>query len=367
MSNIVVIGAGIVGASTAYQLSKTNHHVTLIDADFIGRATSAAAGIICPWVSQRRNKVWYRLASESACYYPKLINELKEQGISKTGYKQVGTLVVKDDEERLTNILKLVEQRRETTPEIGEVHWLDTAETKQRFPLIADGYFSLYVSGGARVHGEQLRQALLLACQKNNVPFITGEASFVDGEIMVSQRKIEADKVVIAAGAWFNTLVQGLGITGKIKPQKAQITTLQIEADTEDWPVIMPPGAHYMVPFADGRLFAGVTHEDDVGFDTSITPGGLYQIFSDTFTIAPSLAQSKLIETNVGFRPVAPDFLPVFGEFPNHPGIYAANGLGSSGLTTGPFIGKQLAQLVLGEKTDLAVENYPISTILEKG
>lgn len=365
MSKIVVVGAGIVGASTAYHLSKTDHEVTLIDADFQGRATSAAAGIICPWVSQRRNQTWYQLASQSACYYPELIAELRDQGIEKTGYKQVGTMVVKDDEKRLMNIWELVKKRRESTPEIGEIRWLNTSETKERFPLVADGYFSLYVSGGARVHGEQLRQALLTACKQNQVHFITGEARFEKGSIRVNNQLVTADKIVVAAGAWFHSLAATLGITGKIKPQKAQITTLQIEQDTSDWPVIMPPGAHYMVPFENGQIFAGVTHEDDVGFDTSITPGGIHKIFSDTFTIAPSLADSKLVKMDVGFRPVSPDFLPVFGMIPGHPDIFAANGLGSSGLTTGPFIAKQLAHLVLNEDTDLDPEDYPITSIIE--
>ncbi|SHN31245.1 D-amino-acid dehydrogenase [Gracilibacillus kekensis] len=364
MSKIIVVGAGIVGVSVAYQLSKSNHQVTLIDADFEGRATSAAAGIICPWVSQRRNKAWYSLASKSAKFYPQLIHELKEQGIEETGYKQVGTLVVKDDEKRLNKIVEIVNKRKEHAPEIGEIKWLNTTETKEKFPLVADGYFSLYVSGGARVHGEKLRQALLAACEKNGVTFVTGEANFIDNTITVKGEPFTADKIVLTAGAWFTELVKPLGIQGQVKPQKAQITTLKIEEDTSDWPVIMPPGSHYMVPFENGVISAGTTHEDDAGFDTDITPGGIHQIFTDTFNIAPSLAQSKLLKVEVGFRPVAPNFLPVFGELPNHPGMYAANGLGSSGLTTGPFIGKELAKLVVGEPLEVDVKDFPVSSIL---
>ncbi len=56
MANVIVIGGGIVGLSVAYYLAKENVEVTLVDADHTGQATTAAAGIICPWVSQRRNK-----------------------------------------------------------------------------------------------------------------------------------------------------------------------------------------------------------------------------------------------------------------------------------------------------------------------
>ena len=65
--------------------------------------------------------------------------------------------------------------------------------------------------------------------------------------------------------------------------------------------------------------------------------------------IAPGLSNAAILETRVGFRPFTPGFLPVIGALPGYDGIYLANGLGSSGLTMGPFIGKQLANLALGQ------------------
>lgn len=62
MKSHIVIGAGILGASAAYHLAKAGAKVTVIDRKDPGQATDAAAGIICPWLSQRRNKAWYALA-----------------------------------------------------------------------------------------------------------------------------------------------------------------------------------------------------------------------------------------------------------------------------------------------------------------
>ena len=59
MKKFIVIGAGILGASTAYHLAKAGKDVVIIDRQDQGQATDAAAGIICPWLSQRRNKAWY--------------------------------------------------------------------------------------------------------------------------------------------------------------------------------------------------------------------------------------------------------------------------------------------------------------------
>ena len=82
---IIIIGAGILGASTAYHLSKTNTDVTLIDRNEPGQATDAATGIICPWLSKRRNKAWYHLAKNGAKIYPNMIKELEEAGEKETG------------------------------------------------------------------------------------------------------------------------------------------------------------------------------------------------------------------------------------------------------------------------------------------
>src|SRR5699024_10500136 len=92
MKNVVIIGGGIVGAATAYELIQKNIEVTIIDSEKKGRATSAAAGVICPWMTQRRNQAWYTLARNGALYYEDLIKQLKQDRQTNTGYKKVGMI-----------------------------------------------------------------------------------------------------------------------------------------------------------------------------------------------------------------------------------------------------------------------------------
>lgn len=80
MSSYVVVGGGILGASTAFHLAKFGVKVTLVDRQDKGQASAAAAGIICPWISQRRNKKWYELVKNGAKYYKQLVAELEELG-----------------------------------------------------------------------------------------------------------------------------------------------------------------------------------------------------------------------------------------------------------------------------------------------
>ncbi|MBC1391675.1 FAD-binding oxidoreductase, partial [Listeria welshimeri] len=68
--------------------------------------------------------------------------------------------------------------------------------------------------------------------------------------------------------------------------------------------------------------------------------------------------ESKIANVAVGTRPYTPDFAPLIGQLPGFDSIFLANGLGASGLTTGPYVGKLLADLALLNTTDLALENY---------
>ncbi|GGM40812.1 oxidoreductase [Paraliobacillus quinghaiensis] len=366
MSDYIVIGAGILGASTAYHLAKYGESVTIIDKKHAGQATEAAAGIVCPWLSQRRNKAWYSLAKAGASYYPTLINKLKDDGETETGYKKVGAISIRQEEKKLDAMFERAQDRRISAPEIGEITKLSPTETKSLFPPLADGFGSVHISGAARVNGQKLRDALLNAAKKHGAEVITGEAELKrDNEkvsVYVNEKVFYPDKIIITASVWANALLKPLDIEFLVEAQKAQIMHLELpENETNNWPVVMPPSDHYLVAYDDQRVIAGATHENNLGFDYRVTPIGMQEIIEKALDIAPGLAQSTVMETRVGFRPSTPGYLPVIGALPGYDHIYVANGLGSSGLTTGPYLGQQLAHLALGEETTVNVADYPIS------
>ncbi|UFJ41237.1 FAD-binding oxidoreductase [Brevibacillus humidisoli] len=367
MQRCIVIGAGILGASTAYQLAKRGAEVLIVDRKDKGQATDAAAGIICPWLSQRRNQAWYKLVKEGARFYPGLIEELEREGETETGYARVGVLRIHKEREKLVELEKRALKRREDAPEIGEITQITASQVKSLFPPLGNDYAALHVSGAARVDGHALRDALLRAAIRKGAAFRNGEAilrsngSSVTG-VQVGDEYIASDIVVVCAGAWANQLLQPLGVQFNVTFQKAQIVHLGLPgADTGSWPVVMPPGDQYILAFDENRIVIGATHENDPeGFDTRVTAGGLQEIFSKALEHAPGLANSTFLEARVGFRPFTPGFLPVIGALPGWEGIFVANGLGASGLTMGPYIGFQLAKLVLGLDIDIALEDYKV-------
>ncbi|MBT2638748.1 FAD-binding oxidoreductase [Bacillus sp. ISL-39] len=366
MKAYIIIGAGILGASTAYHLAKEGKKVTIIDRGEPGQATDAAAGIICPWLTQRRNKAWYFLAKNGAAFYPALIKQLEEDGELETGYQRVGAISLHSDHEKLAKMEDRAMIRREEAPEIGEIRQLDQQVTNELFPPLSEEYASVHVTGGARVNGRLLRDALLNAAQKHGASVVKGDAQLdSSGEkvtgVKAGDTRFDADSIILTAGAWAPELLEPLGIKLSISPQKAQIIHLMLEdTETGGWPVVMPPNNQYILAFDGGRVVIGATHEDEQGFDTRPTLGGMHEIIDKGLTVAPGLADATYLETKVGFRPVAPNFLPIIGAVPGYENLFLANGLGASGLTVGPYLGAQLAKLAAGEDLELDLEQYDV-------
>ncbi|MBS4172928.1 FAD-binding oxidoreductase [Bacillus sp. FJAT-49736] len=366
MKKYIVIGAGILGAATAYHLAKAKKEVVIVDRKDIGQATDAAAGIVCPWLSQRRNKAWYQLAKGGAKYYPTLIKELEKDGETDTGYAKVGAISIHSDHDKLVTMEKRALKRKEEAPEMGDVTILSPKETKSKFPLLADGYGSVHVSGAARVDGRALRDALLNSAKKHSATMIHGEATLLSNGkqitgVNVEGNCIQADCVIVTAGAWGNQVLAPLGLDFQVTFQKAQILHLLLPGiETSKWPVVMPPTDQYLLAFNGGKIVAGATHENDTGFDTRVTAGGMQEILHKALELAPDLASATLLETRVGFRPFTPGFLPIIGKLPGFDGIFVANGLGASGLTMGPYIGSELAKLAMGLDTEIDVSLYDV-------
>ncbi len=370
MKNYIIIGAGILGASTAYHLAKSGADVLVIDRKDAGQATDAAAGIICPWLSQRRNKAWYALAKGGAAYYQSLISQLEEDGEMDTGYRTVGAISLHTDTGKLEKMVERAMARREDAPEIGDIRQLNAMDTSALFPPLSQDYASVQVSGAARVNGRSLRNALINAATKHGAKFIHDSATLIatNGQVtgvQVGEQSFSADTILVTAGAWAAELLMPLGINLQVSAQKAQIVHLQLDhSQTNEWPVVMPPTDQYILAFDEGKVVIGATHEDDVQFDQRVTAGGLHEVLDKALRVAPGLADATFSEARVGYRPFTPGFLPIIGEVPGVKGLLLANGLGASGLTVGPFLGLQLAQLALGEQVDIDLELYDVATAI---
>lgn len=359
MSNkrtIGIIGGGIVGATSAFYLSDDSSiDLTLFD-DGHGQASSAAAGIISPWLSQRRNKEWYYLAREGARFYNQYIADLSKYIDTQSIYQKTGTILYKKNQKLLDKLEKIAYDRLIDAPEIGEISRLTSQEINNRWPFISSQSDALFITGGAKIDGANLIKGIhrLLheknQLKKENVQKI----SYQNNHWLVhtSNHVFTFDSLILAVGAWLPNLLEPLNYTVDIRPQKGQLLEIHSNLETSDLPVIMPVGESDIIPFHDGNILLGATHENDKGFDLTPDSTLLNQLKSVASETIASISNYDNKQSRVGTRAYTSDFLPFFGEVNGLNNLFVASGLGSSGLTTGPIIGKTMVDWLHNKETN---------------
>jgi len=369
---VAIIGGGIVGMSAAYYLTKQeNIEVTLYD-EGTGQGTKASAGIISPWLSKRRNKAWYEMVKLGAAFYPDFLNEVLDgKPIPQKVYQQVGTLQFTHTEKALNELLDIGLKRREEAPEIGDLSILSPTEIKEKIPIYSKNKSALFVSGGARVDGQVVVELLHETTTRMGMTFIPEHASLSQSNeqqyhVKTKETDHKFDAVILANAAWLPETLEPLGYEVDIRPQKGQLVELETKWETDHWPVVMPAGEKDIIPFLDGSILIGATHEDDAGYDLTLEKEILNQMVasaSDSF--ADSLKEVNVKSGRVGTRAYTSDYAPFFGEVPGLNNVFAASGLGATGLTSAPIVGKMLSDLIIGNELALDPENYPIQNYIQ--
>jgi len=357
---VIVIGAGVFGSSVAYHLARDGAEVVVFDRDDQGRATSAGAGIVCPWLSAREDAAWQAVAFGAGRYYPALVADLGARGEHDLGYRRVGLLVVPDAAGELDAVEHRLAVRRQVAPEMGVVKRVSAQEAVALFPALRPGQPATHIENAARVNGRLMAAALLRAAQglgavmRAGSPEIVANGAGGVGGVHLGGETVGADAVVVTAGAWAPEVLAPLGVSLAVAPQKGQIVHLRLAGvDTSRWPVLQPMNSFYLLTFDDSRVVIGATREHGSGFDYRVTASGQKAVLDVALAVAPGLADGELIETRIGFRPMAADELPMIGAVRGVPGLFVGNGLGPSGLTLGPYAGRLLAEAVLGKRSEI--------------
>ena len=332
-------------------MTDNNTSITLFD-DGLGQATKAASGIISPWLSKRRNKRWYHLAKDGAEFFSKLV---KDSQASYDVYQRSGTIITRNDPEKLTKLFELAKQKQKSTPAMGEVLLLDQKEVKQKMPILTNPPAGIWVSGGAKIDGSAFVNHLISQAEGLGVKIIPQKIKFADNHHLRFGNQTEYfDQIIVSAGAWIKQTVLPLGINLEVRPQKGQLIDLNFSKDHhfDSYPVLMPESSSDIIPFENGKLVIGATHEDDCGFDLQPTDEAKQLLLSNARHFISNLSETDISDVRVGTRAYTKDFAPFVGSLPKYNNIYVAGGLGSSGLTTGPLIGYLIAKRLSGNSED---------------
>ncbi len=362
----MVIGGGIVGASAAYHLTRAGADVVVVDRADPGGATRAGAGIVFPWLTASSEPALVELMFAGAAAYPQLVADLAAAGDADVGYERVGGLVVGAEPAALDLAAATLERRRdEGAQAVGTVGRLGVGEPAAMFAPLDPSLGGVVASGAARVDGDAIRLAMRAAAVAAGASVVTGDGALraphgrVQG-VEVAGEVIDADAVVVAAGAWSVALCLPLGVDLPVAPQRGQIVHLHVPGlDTDATPVIEPFGSsHYLLAFPGSRVVVGATRETGAGFDRRVTAAGLAEVLGRALDVAPGLADATVTETRVGFRPATPDGAPLIGFLEAWDNVVVATGLGPYGLTAGPLTGAVVADLVSGAPARIDVSAF---------
>lgn len=360
---VLVVGSGIVGASTAYHLAVAGAEVTVADGAVTGQATAAGAGVVFPHQFAAQPNGWEQLVAPTLTHWRTVLDPLgADAGIARTG------IVYTDDGgQELHDYVAAVDTLagRPEYETIPAAKLLDPAALAELVPVVREGTTGFLYHGARRVDGQLVTGRLLdlavaAGAQRRRATVqLTADGPGSPAVATLDGERLSVDSVVVAAGAWSTRLVEPLRVRLPVRPVRGQILHLDLPLpDTQQWPIFRRVHSHYLLGFPGGRVVSGALHEPDAGFNYRRTAAGVAQLLDDALTAAPGLADGTLAEVRVGFRPVSTDGLPVLGRLADHPDVVVATGLGADGLTFGPFAGAVAADLALGRAPDLDLRPY---------
>jgi D-amino-acid dehydrogenase len=354
IADVVVVGGGLIGTATAFEVAAAGGSAVIVDRADPGRATDAGAGILSPETSGVADDDWFAFAMAAADHYRRLVGRLSASAPGGTdhGYAPSGLLSLALDENEVPWYEERVALTMARSP--GLLEEITPAEACERCPVLGEPARALYSPAAARVDGRRMAAALLRAAAANGArrlaADVTGlclDAGKATG-VETSQGTISCGAVVIAGGAWSQRFGTPLGVELPVAPTKGQIVHLQLPGpvgDSGSWPIVQPVLNFYLVPWPEGRVACGGTFEPEAAFDSRPTALGVHQLLRSALRIAPGLRDATFSEVRVGLRPTTPDELPIVGAVPGWSNVYVATGHGAEGLLLGPYSGHLVAAL----------------------
>lgn len=351
-TDVVVLGAGAIGAAVAWRCAQRGLRVRVIDPAPDAGAWRTAAGMLAPITELHYGETpLLRLSQAALAGYPAFAAELAEASGLPTGFRTGGTVAAAWDGADLAALHDL----HAFGAGLGiEADLLTGRELRELEPALAAG-----LPGGLLARGEQqidprlLHHALIAAAVAVGASMISGRPRVVvRGDrvagVEVDGRFIAADVVVLAAGAWSG---QVDGVPDEFRPPtrpvKGQTLRLRLPGENRLTRVVrgsVKGNAVYLVPRGDGRIVVGASSEE-VGFDQEPRAGAVYELLRDAQSLLPELGEAVLEEVSTGLRPGSPDNAPIIGPA-GIDGLVHATGHYRNGILLTPITADSVVELL---------------------
>ncbi|ARL21131.1 NAD(P)/FAD-dependent oxidoreductase [Burkholderia pseudomallei] len=363
-TDVLVIGGGLIGCSTALHLARRGVTVRVIEKDYVARHASGvnAGGVrtlgrALPELplSIAANRLWRTL--------PDLVG-------SDGGFKAVGQIRVAETEDQLERL----RTRSRTVAALGLDYVervIDVDELYDRLPALAphcvggllvedDGYALPYSTTLAFQREAERRGALIHQGVTAGIP------TYAHGQWTVRTSEgacYRAPTLVNAAGAWGGRLAAALGDAVPLQPNGSMLMVTARMAPFVG-PVVGAAGRSLSFKqFPNGTVLIGGGHRAAVDLDTngtSLALEGLARAARTAIDLFPVMRTARAVRFWSGIEGFLPDGLPVIGPSCGSPSAFHAFGFSAHGFQLGPIVGQLLAELISEGRASLPIEAFRV-------
>jgi sarcosine oxidase subunit beta len=350
-ADVIIVGAGIMGASTAYHLARSGAGaVVVLERDTVcsGSSALASGGIR----HQYANRVGVELTQQSIVTYERFAEEF---GVDPQ-FRQHGYLILITTDEELTAARERVAMQRGLGVDVqllapDDVRalgpYLETGDLRGATWSPRDGYADPYlcttaIAARARALGvaiEQHQEVVGLAR--------TGAGTYA---VTTARGRLEAPVVVIAAGAWSGVVGALAGVDVPVSPWRrhkfitAPLSTDAIPAAT---PFIIDPHRGFSIRREGAGILLGFGHQDQPrDFGTAVDWGLAAPLVERAVHRAPALADARLMRAWAGLYEMTPDQTGIVSAVPGAEGLFVVAGFSGHGFMHGPIAGQLMAELI---------------------
>ncbi len=369
-ADVVVVGAGCIGASIAYHLARRGLKPLVVEREKF--AADGSTGVCAGGVRQQfSTAVNVRLSKASIEAFVRMNDELAYEGEL---YWPVGYLFCLTDEARWTAFQEHVAMQRA----LGvAVETLTPADVARRWPLLetSDLLGATFCASDGLADPNSVTLAYVAAARRLGAGFefatdVTGvrvEGRSVAG-VRTAAGDVDAPMVVNAAGPWAAALAQFAGVHLPVAPVRRQIFTTQpVDWLPADFPMVvdMKTGV-YMHKESGGLLLGLADMEEPPSFLTHVDPDFRDKVFLLGMERLPRLEDAAYRAGWAGLYEVTPDHNAVLGPAPEVAGFFLANGFSGHGFMQAPAVGEVIADWIVDGRPGLDVHELSPTRFAER-
>ncbi len=359
-SDVIIVGAGVIGMMTARELRAAGLSVSVIDRGLAGAESShAGGGLLSPLYPWEAPAPVAALARWSLPRWERICRRLHDATGIDPEYEPCGVMLL----EPVDATAAAAWAQAEGAP----IEFLQGDDVAACEPGLAEHWrTATFLPGIAQLRNPRLMRALTAAAIADGVTLIEhaaveditleagdGGARRVTG-VRAGGRDFAAGSVVVAAGAWSDRVLAGLA-SFAIRPMRGQMLWYQAAPGTLRRVVLNGEG--YLIPRRDGVILAGSTVED-AGFDKSMTEEAIAHLRREAGRICPALREVAPAGSWAGLRPGSPDGVPAIGPVPGVDGLHVNAGHFRNGLNLAPASARLCADLMLEREPALDPAPY---------